>query len=415
MAGANLRKPSFHTALRRDSVCILSRSSRLCLSETGNSGRIDTHILMDDSPVDNFEFWFKELAHLKEDTKRLGRLPLSGESGYEWLEKQRREAFLRAGRIEILDSELPGWRVGVGLQDNPEWDANLALLKTFHLEHGRFPRAGESQHEWLKTQRKIVPNQPKRLTTMNEQTPGWQAVDVKIARLEADVDFIRKFYEDFGRFPYLSDGAATFKVLTRVKKDFDRTSRALPHLPTPDENKRRARNDREWERTANEVADFMRTQLKAIPVGAPLSIWYNNQRAAARGGNHSSSLTEHRRAYLDEILPGWTNARLVLDELSITAIAAFIGEQRRWPTYGKGDKGRESLLAGRLARWRSKTPAEEIRPRLDTALPGWDQTPLPVIVSAPHVERELDFSVKQMPRTEWLTPVSQPSFSDLQI
>lgn len=223
---------------------------------------------MTDAVSDPREAWFTTADQVAAFTAANGGAPPSMASAdpvqkrlARWLSAQRGEA-RRAqhtnpatpARQEYLDKVLPGWEGQERAADaDAIWRARADAIALFHSENGRFPSAsGDHAKEaalgmWLATQRRAGAEHftPERRAYLDRVAPAWEG--------ETSEKAWRERADELAQFISRSD------------------------LSTPDAE-----------------ADAKRIRA-----------WLSNQRAAAKTGR----LTPERRAYLDQVAPGWSEPR----------------------------------------------------------------------------------------------------------
>ncbi|MHB8318067.1 MAG: hypothetical protein ACYDEP_02375 [Acidimicrobiales bacterium] len=112
-----------------------------------------------------------------------------------------------------------------------------------------------------------------------------------------------------------------------------------------------------------------------------LAKFLDNTRTAARGkGNQSHTFTPERRAYIDEMLPGWEGDCSRIFKRNVDELAAWVEANGRWPKRGATDQTERRLVnflsntrtAAREKGNQSHTFTPERRVYIDEMLPGWE-------------------------------------------
>jgi len=312
-----------------------------------------------------------------------------------------------------LDLVLPGWLLD---HEDPSiaFTKNVTALRLFWARHGRptaaMPAEGARLAGWLANQAYQVRNgyaQPDagRQQLLDEIDPTWRATswDVKwVTTAHALADFIAQH----GRTP-LNQLAETDAeqdlnhwlgcqrgILRYLHHDQFRPERRalldslIPGWLPPLTDKEQA-----WNVKADSVAEFYREHGRWPAMGATvpanersIGAWLNNQRVAARGGKAHGAFTDERRAYLDQVVPGWLPATRPPEASNdhrwnarARELGDFMREHGRRPSMSATDKveARLGAWAGRqrtALRMRTAAMTPEREASLDRLAPGWSLT-----------------------------------------
>jgi hypothetical protein len=244
------------------------------------------------------------------------RLPEPGPYGREsilseWLKGQRRAAQkgrLDAAKMELLDRDIPGWR----LSHEDRWKMQLGALA---LSMRTGDPLDDSLRQWLLAQRRALADgtlKPERREALDRDVPGWQENSDHQWRSRAEdlADYV-----DLNRTtpPYVA-GESETAVLYRwmnyqrflarsgklPKKRLDWLNKNVPDWLPADSGR-----DGAWSAMADRVVDFLavhgRWPVASREEERRMARWLGTQRGACRRGK----LAAPRLAWLNAKLPGW--------------------------------------------------------------------------------------------------------------
>jgi hypothetical protein len=208
---------------------------------------------------------------------------------------------------------------GKPLRNSVAWLSHLAEVESHVASHGRLPRVhngGRAEgrlYGWLKYQRD-TPAHGACLAILDERVPCWDAPRKGGGGFTSRVHDLKVYRDACGVWPSLrsrdKDVLSLAKWLSQ-RRWFLRTGTLAPdrkalldeQVPGWDETVQET-----WERTAREIATF-REYHGRMPSGVVtehserrLSRWIDDMRRG-RG------LSPERKAFLDEVLPGWDITR----------------------------------------------------------------------------------------------------------
>ncbi len=310
-------------------------------------------------------------------------------------------------RTAYLDQVAPGWSTN---QRSPApWKARADQLGRFTRESGRWPRwsaddpAERSLAIWRQHQRDRTRKQRPsaggfdRTAYLDQVAPGWSTNQRSPAPWKARADELGRFTRDYGRWPQQHAVDPTERSLA-VWRQIQR-KRALASEQITHESDRHAYLDQvapgwsdsqmsaaRWTARADELARFTRDHGRWPREDTPdlaersLALWRQNQRNRVQGGRSTPSATD-RRAYLDEVAPGWSATRMSPARWKERAdeLARFTGDHGRWPRRYTDDAAERSLALWRQnQRVRMESPSVDgfdRRAYLDRVAPGWAGEP----------------------------------------
>lgn len=244
------------------------------------------------------------------------RLPEPGTYGREsilseWLKNQRRAAQkgrLDAAKMELLDRDIPGWR----LSHEDRWKIQLTAL-ALSMKTG--DPLDENLRNWLLNQRKAFAEgalKPERKEALDRDVPGWQEDSDHQWRSRAEdlADYV-----DLNRAtPPYEAGESETAVLYRwmnyqrflarsgklPKKRLDWLNKNVPDWLPADSGR-----DGAWSAMADAVGAFQvehgRWPVASQPAERRMARWLGTQRGAAR----KNKLSAPRTAWLNAKLSGW--------------------------------------------------------------------------------------------------------------
>ncbi len=289
------------------------------------------------------------------------------------------------------------------LRQDARWKERADELGRFTRDHGRWPRwsaddaAERSLALWRQNQRnrtlasEQITHKSDRTAYLDEVAPGWNAGRRSLTPWRERADELGRFTRDHGRWPrrYTDDAAeqslAHWRQNQRVRMEspsvdgFDR--RAYLDKVAPGWRASR-RSLTPWRERADELGRFTRDhgrwpqKRSGDPAEQSLAHWRKNQRVSVRK-EEARYGTSDRRAYLDEVAPGWSASRW---EERADELGRFTRDHGRWPRKRSGDPAERSLarwLRDRRAEAKDVTrraDAAERHEYLDRVAPGWAST-----------------------------------------
>ncbi len=322
-------------------------------------------------------------------------------------------------RHAYLNEVAPGWRAdqrplgrSEGRADRrllTPWKERADQLGRFTRESGRWPRwsaddpAERSLAIWRQHQRDRTRKQRPsaggfdRTAYLDQVAPGWSTNQRSPAPWKERADELGRFTRDYGRWPQQHAVDPTERSLA-VWRQIQR-KRALASEQITHESDRHAYLDQvapgwsdsqmsaaRWTARADELARFTRDHGRWPREDTPdlaersLALWRQNQRNRVQGGRSTPSATD-RRAYLDEVAPGWSATRMSPARWKERAdeLARFTGDHGRWPRRYTDDAAERSLALWRQnQRVRMESPSVDgfdRRAYLDRVAPGWAGEP----------------------------------------
>jgi hypothetical protein len=318
-------------------------------------------------------------------------------------------------RRAYLDQAAPGW-----LRDaEGERFEKADRLGSFRAAHGRWPdRAAADGVEaflgrWRALQCKHAHGGPKahRLTAelrahLDRVAPGWlrDAEGERFVRAEGErfvrADQLGLFRSTQGRWPSGSSADQHERSLATWRdavRSWAHGARGA-HLLTPQLLARLDQaapgwlggREEVWVATADRVGAFHATtahwpSAKATdPDEAALGQWLATSRAQARGGKKSHLVTPARRAYMDQVAPGWMGGREEVWVATADRVGAFRATAAHWPSAEATDPDEAALgrwMAANRAQARggkrSHLVTPERRAYMDQVAPGWSDPQSP--------------------------------------
>ncbi|MHB8318063.1 MAG: hypothetical protein ACYDEP_02355 [Acidimicrobiales bacterium] len=315
-------------------------------------------------------------------------------------------------RRAYLDEVLPGWEG----DRSRIFKRNVEQLAAWAEANGRWPKHGATDQtekrlaEFLNHIRTAARGKggekqtftPERKSYLDEVLPGWEG-DRYLPIFKSNVEQLAAWVEANGRWP--KHGAAD-QTEKRLAKFLNRTRTAArrkgnrSHTLTPE---RRAYLDevlpgwagdrsRIFKGNVDQLAAWVEANGRWPKQGAAdqtekrLVEFLYGTRTAARGkGGENQTFTPERRAYLDEVLPGWEGDRSRIFKRNVDELAAWVEANGRWPKNGAADQTERRLVnflsntrtAARGKGNRSHTLTPERRAYLDEVLPGWSVNAFP--------------------------------------
>ncbi|MHB8318065.1 MAG: hypothetical protein ACYDEP_02365 [Acidimicrobiales bacterium] len=310
-------------------------------------------------------------------------------------------------RRAYLDKVFPGWEGDCSLR---VFKGNVDELAAWKKANGRWPKHGAADQtekllvEFLYGTRTAARGKgphtrtftPERRAYLDEVLPGWEGDRSRI--FKSNVDELAVWAEANGRWP--KHGAADqterrlagflygTRTAARGKGDKIRTF-TLERRAYLDEVLPGWEGDRSriFKSNVDELAVWAEANGRWPKNGAAdqterrlAGFLYGTRTAARRKGNRSHTLTPERRAYLDEVLPGWAGDRSRIFKGNVDQLAAWVEANGRWPKQGAADQTERRLVnflsntrtAAREKGNQSHTFTPERRAYIDKVFPGWE-------------------------------------------
>jgi len=316
--------------------------------------------------------------------------PLTGDSEERayasWLASIRyraRHGQLPAGRVAILDAEVPDWRTA-GQVGTAALEARAAQCRDFHDRTGRWPVASATDETeralgvWRNNMRSAT---PERQALVEAIAPGWRgrARPPVAKREDAFAERARaagQFKAERGRWPSkLSGDADEARLGAWWAKTRSVTAPGSPRGAVLDEccpgwGDGPAEREADWADWVQRLVAY-RTVHGAWPRAHADGA---EERALGRWLTHHrwgrDQLAPERRGLLDEQCPGWdvSSRRLFTDR--VAELGSFRTVHDRWPSTTSEDQ-EETSLAWWHMRQRNRPLTPEQVTALDEAVPGW--------------------------------------------
>lgn len=292
--------------------------------------------------------WLESYRELTAFFDLNGRLPLQGRNPKEtvmqgWCRTQRNAyaaGRLPTTKVSLLDSGLPGWRVG--RDDEGRWDRRFAELETFYRREGRWPRSSiigpDNEEErnlgrWLANQKSsfhgkgTVRMTEDRVSRLDSLSPEWRGkprgtLGRKADTWEDSFEMTREFYLARGSWPSAAADSPHERKLGRwivaqrqvyrgnMPGNVTPEREALLSSLSPDWHERFARGEEAWNRHAASLRGlhdenvWPANRLDASEE-SKLADWLSRQKVALKAG----TLPASRRAVLDSITVDWPTRR----------------------------------------------------------------------------------------------------------